>query len=117
MGIFNFHMANSGVIWFCAGILGVFLSSRKGKPQRNIIPAIVIIMTGWAMAGHAQSLEFSTHLHGIFGHTLMAAGITRIIEIVVVLRDANNAGDDEIRSFQYLPPYVRLQTRIADNSY
>jgi hypothetical protein len=74
-------------------------------------------MTGWAMAGHAQSLEFSTHLHGIFGHTLMAAGITRIIEIVIVLRDANTAGDDEIRSFQYLPPYVFSHTNNADNSY
>jgi len=95
-----------GIIWFCAGILGVFLSSRKGKPQRNVVPAIVIILTGWAMAGHAQALAFSTNMHGIFGHTLMAAGVTRIIEIAMVLRDAWNAGDDEIRSFQYVPPFV-----------
>jgi Protein YTP1-like, C-terminal len=97
-----------GIIWFCAGILGVFLSSRKGKPQRNVIPAIVIFLTGWGMAGHEQTLAFSTRLHGIFGHTLMAAGITRMVEIVIVLRDAWNAGDDEIRSFQYVPPFVRL---------
>jgi hypothetical protein len=96
-----------GIIWFCAGILGVFLSSRKGRPQRNVIPAIVIILTGWAMAGHEQRLEFSTKLHATFGHTLMAAGVTRIIEIVIVLRDSWNAGDDEIRSFQYVPPFVR----------
>jgi hypothetical protein len=95
-----------GIIWFCAGILGVFLSSRKGKPQRNVIPGIVIFLTGWAMAGHAQALEFSTNMHGIFGHTLMAAGLTRIVEIVVVLRDAWSAGEDEIRSFQYIPPFV-----------
>jgi hypothetical protein len=95
-----------GIIWFCAGILGVFLSSRKGRPQRNVIPALVIILTGWSMSSHAQSLEFSTHLHGIFGHTLMAAGVTRLVEIVMVLRDAWNAGNDEIRSFQYLPPFV-----------
>jgi len=98
-----------GIIWFCAGILGVFLSSRKGRPQRNLVPAIVIILTGWAMSSHAQALEFSTKLHGIFGHTLMAAGLTRIVEIVVVLRDSWNAGDDEIRSFQYLPPFVCLR--------
>lgn len=97
-----------GIIWFCAGILGVFLSSRKGRPQRNVIPAIVILLTGWAMAGHEQHLEFSTRLHGIFGHTLMAAGVTRIVEIVMVLQDKWNAGDDEIRSFQYVPPFVRL---------
>src|ERR1700737_345263 len=96
-----------GIIWFCAGILGVFLSSRKGRPQRNVIPAIVIILTGWAMAGNEQHLEFSTKLHANFGPTLMAAGVTRIIEIVIVLRDRWNAGDDEIRSFQYVPPFVR----------
>ena len=95
-----------GIIWFCAGVLGVFLSSHKGKPQRNIIPGLVIILTGWAMAGHAQALEFSTNMHGLFGHTLMAAGVTRIVEIVMVLRDAWNAGEDEIRSFQYIPPFV-----------
>jgi hypothetical protein len=95
-----------GIIWFCAGILGVFLSSRKGQQQRNLIPAVVIVLTGWSMASHAQELEFSTNMHALFGHTLMAAGVTRIVEIVIVLRDAWNAGDGEIRSFQYLPPFV-----------
>jgi len=86
--------------------LGCIPLLRKGKPQRNVIPGIVIFLTGWAMAGHAQALEFSTNMHGIFGHTLMAAGLTRIVEIVVVLRDAWSAGEDEIRSFQYIPPFV-----------
>ena len=67
---------------------------------------MVIILTGWAMAGHAQELAFSTNLHAVFGHTLMVAGVTRIIEIVIILRDAWNAGDCEIRSFQYIPPFV-----------
>ena len=95
-----------GIIWFCAGILGVFLSSRKGRPQRNIVPAIVIILTGWAMSSHHQALEFSTQMHSIFGHTLTAAGVTRIVEITLVLRDTWNAGEDEIRAFQYIPPFV-----------
>jgi hypothetical protein len=102
----DFQHTSMGIIWFCAGVLGVFLSSRRGKPQRNVVPAIVIILTGWAMAGHAQALEFSTNMHGIFGHTLMAAGVTRIFEIVMVLQDAWNAGEGEIRSFQYIPPFV-----------
>lgn len=102
----DFQHTSMGIIWFCAGILGIFLSSRKGKPQRSVIPAIVIILTGWAMAGHAQHLEFSTHLHAIFGHTLMVAGVTRLVEIVILLRDAWNAGDDHIISFQYIPPFV-----------
>jgi len=97
-----------GIIWFCAGILGTFLSFRKGRPQRNIIPAVVIILTGWAMSGHHQATEFSTHMHGIFGHVLMAAGVTRIVEITVVLHDNWNAGQDKIRAFQYIPPFVCL---------
>src|SRR5277367_3713389 len=97
----------AGIIWFCGGILGIFLSFRKGKPQRNIIPAVIIVLTGWSMASHAQELEFSTNMHGVFGHTLMAAGVTRIVEIVVMLRDAWNAGDDTILAFQYIPPFVK----------
>ena len=106
-----------GIIWFCAGILGIFLSSRKGQPQRNLIPALVIILTGWSMSSHAQALEFSTNLHAVFGHTLMAAGVTRIVEIVIVLRDSWNAGNDEIRSFQYLPPYVTCKQFRTNISY
>ena len=97
-----------GIIWFCAGILGTFLSFRKGRPQRNVIPAVVIILTGWAMSGHHQATEFSTNMHGIFGHVLMAAGVTRIVEITVVLHDKWNAGEDKIRAFQYIPPFVCL---------
>ena len=98
-------------------MLGVFLSFRKGEPQRNVIPAVVIILTGWAMAGHAQNLEFSTHLHATFGHTLMAAGVTRIVEIVILLRDAWNAGDDTILAFQYIPPFVRSFPVQSYHSY
>ena len=84
----------------------MFLSFRKGQPQRNVIPAVIIVMTGWSMASHAQELQFSTDIHAVFGHTLMAAGITRIVEIVIVLRDAWNAGEDNVFAFQYLPPFV-----------
>jgi len=104
----DFQHTAMGIIWFCAGILGTFLSFRKGRPQRNVIPAVVIILTGWAMSGHHQATEFSTNMHGIFGHVLMAAGVTRIVEITVVLHDNWNAGEDKIRAFQYIPPFVRL---------
>jgi Protein of unknown function (Ytp1) len=97
-----------GIIWFCGGILGVFLSFRKGRPQRNVVPAVIMILTGWAMAGHAQQLQFSTNMHALFGHTLMAAGVTRTVEIVIVLKDEWNAGGDNIRAFQYIPPFVCL---------
>ena len=99
-----------GVVWWCAGLLGIWLSrSRGGRPRRNIIPGIVILMTGWAMSAHPQSLPLSTMVHSVFGYTLMAAGATRIIEIAFVLKDSRGAG--EPNSFQYLPPFVRSYYR------
>ena len=99
-----------GIVWWCAGLLGMWLSrNRNGRPKRNLIPAIVILMTGYAMSAHPQSLMISTMIHSIFGYTLMAAGITRIIEISFVLRDkpaVSMTGLDP-NSFQYLPPFVR----------
>lgn len=99
-----------GVVWWCAGLVGMWLSrSRNGRPKRNLIPAIVILMTGYAMSAHPQSLMISTMIHSIFGYTLMAAGFTRIIEISFVLRDkpAVSMSGVDPNSFQYLPPFVR----------
>lgn len=104
-----------GIIWWAAGLVGIWLSrDRQGRPRRNLIPGIVILMTGWAMSAHAQDLELSTHVHGIFGYTLMSAGLTRIIEISFVLKDKitlvgpDDEGDvdNEINSFQYLPVFL-----------
>jgi hypothetical protein len=98
-----------GVIWWCAGLAGVWLSrKRDGSPKRNFIPGFVILITGWAMSAHPQHLMLSTMVHTIFGYTLMAAGLTRIIEVAFVLRDANTISEDgDANSFQYIPPFVR----------
>ncbi|KAJ5080958.1 hypothetical protein N7456_013668 [Penicillium angulare] len=98
-----------GVVWWCAGLLGMWLSrSRNGRPKRNLIPALVILITGYAMSAHAQSLMISTMIHSIFGYTLMAAGATRIIEISFVLGDksAISMTGVEPNSFQHLPPFL-----------
>lgn len=103
-----------GIIWWAAGLVGIWLSrDRQGRPRRNLIPGIVIMLTGWGMSGHPQSLELSTHVHAVFGYALMAAGLTRIIEISFVLRDKttlnvtpDGQNDEEINSFQYLPPFL-----------
>ena len=98
-----------GVIWWAAGLVGVWLSrDRHGRPKRNIIPGMVILLTGWAMSAHPQALMLSTMVHTMFGWTLMAAGLTRMIEISFVLRDRNSISDDgeDTNSFQYLPVFL-----------
>ncbi|KAJ4474901.1 hypothetical protein J3R30DRAFT_3406089 [Lentinula aciculospora] len=67
-----------GILWWAGGALGIFLARNN---QRTVIPAIIIILTGWAMSEHAQALMISTRVHALFGYTLGLAGITRIIEI------------------------------------
>ena len=99
-----------GIVWWCAGVLGIWLSrKRDGRPKRNLFPALVIMLTGWGMSAHPQSLELSTHVHTMFGYSLMAAGAMRVIEISFVLKDRNSLSDsdpEDINSFQYLTPFV-----------
>ncbi|KAI1455429.1 hypothetical protein F4805DRAFT_459810 [Annulohypoxylon moriforme] len=98
-----------GVIWWAAGLAGVWLSrDRDGRPQRNFIPGFVILITGWAMSAHPQDLMISAETHKMFGYTLMAAGATRIIEVSFVVRDRTGMSEDgrEISSFQYVPVFL-----------
>jgi hypothetical protein len=105
-----------GVIWWCAGLVGIWLSrKRDGTPKRNVIPAIVILLTGYGMSAHPQHLMLSSKVHTMFGYTLMAAGATRIIEISFVLKDRNATTPDgsDPNSFQYLTPFVSSPIRHA----
>jgi len=98
-----------GIIWWAAGLVGLWLSrDRRGRPKRNFIPGLVVAVTGWAMSGHPQQLHLSTMVHTIFGYTLMAAGLARIVEISFVLRDAQSISEDgdEQNSFQFVPPFL-----------
>ena len=104
-----------GIVWWSAGLLGMWMSrKRDGGPKRNLIPGIVILLTGWAMSAHPQHLPLSTMVHTVFGYTLMAAGAVRIIEIAFVLKDRSSLDEnkvEEINSFQFLPPFVSLSQR------
>ncbi|KAL2002602.1 hypothetical protein VTN02DRAFT_6412 [Thermoascus thermophilus] len=98
-----------GIVWWCAGLLGIWLSrKRNGRPKRNLLPGIVILITGYAMSSHPQHLPLSTMVHTAFGYTLMAAGVTRIIEISFILKDRSTLSPDgsDPNSFQYLPPFL-----------
>ncbi|KAI8824009.1 uncharacterized protein EV422DRAFT_549968 [Fimicolochytrium jonesii] len=91
-----------GIVWWASGALSLFLS-RNGR--RSIFPGIILIFTGYSFFTHAQSLEFSAKLHAAFGGTLMLAGLTRVIEISFILRDAP-ADSANVRSFQHIPPFL-----------
>ncbi|KAK6534834.1 hypothetical protein TWF281_006134 [Arthrobotrys megalospora] len=105
----DYQHTSMGIVWWCAGLLGLWLSRGKnGEARRNLIPAIVIFLTGWAMSSHVQHLEFSTKVHAVFGYTLMAAGISRIIEIAFVLRDRTSRPNGEPSTFQHVPPYLLI---------
>ncbi|CAK7271147.1 hypothetical protein SEPCBS119000_004452 [Sporothrix epigloea] len=98
-----------GIIWWSAGLAGVWLSrGRDGGPQRNFVPGFVILITGWAMSAHPQELMISAATHAMFGYTLMAAGLTRIIEVAFVVRDKNSVSSDstETNSFQFIPVFL-----------
>ncbi|KAG6309912.1 hypothetical protein E4U44_006221 [Claviceps purpurea] len=98
-----------GIIWWCAGLAGMWLSrDRDGNPKRNFIPGFVILITGWAMSAHPQELMVSAMTHSTFGKTLMAVGLTRIIEVSFVLRDKQSLSEDgrSWNSFQFIPVFL-----------
>jgi hypothetical protein len=102
-----------GIIWWAAGLVGVWLSrDRDGRPHRNFIPAFVLIITGWGMSAHPQELMVSAAVHRMFGYTLMAAGLSRLIEISFIVKDKVGVAEDgrTINSWQYVPIYVSLSS-------
>ncbi|EIW85476.1 hypothetical protein CONPUDRAFT_162665 [Coniophora puteana RWD-64-598 SS2] len=123
-----------GVLWWTGGMLGIFLSRNN---QRSVIPSIIIILTGWAMAGHAQVLMILTMVHATFGYTLSAAGLARIVEVcflssarydVPPVQGDNNSehtltpGDSSAsqeagrvnaeKAFRHLPPFLLVVSGI-----
>ncbi|KAI0730834.1 hypothetical protein C8Q76DRAFT_716360 [Earliella scabrosa] len=120
-----------GVLWWAGGILGIFLSRNN---QRSVVPAIIIILTGWAMSDHAQALMISTKVHALFGYTLMSAGVARIIEVCFVApkytqdnsesdahsehtldasrEDSSNSTNSPMRAFRHLPPFLLVASGL-----
>lgn len=92
-----------GIIWWCGGLLGMWLS--RGNNVRLFVPSVLLVFTGWAMSEHSQHLEISTKVHAMFGLALMLGGVTRVLEILFILRDQGCLPDGRIASFQYFPPF------------
>lgn len=106
----DYQHTSMGIIWWCGGLLGMWLSRKDGT--RNVIPAILLIYTGYAMSEHSQHLEISTKVHALFGLTLMVGGLSRIIEICFLLRDAAASTLGTVLSFQHLPPLCLVMSGI-----
>ncbi|KAI0367628.1 hypothetical protein BV20DRAFT_1000356 [Pilatotrama ljubarskyi] len=116
---------------WAGGILGIFLSRNN---QRSVVPALIIILTGWAMSDHAQALMLSTKVHAIFGYTLMSAGLARIIEMCFVApkytqdivdgdghsehtldgsrEDPAPSTSSPSRAFRHLPPFLLVASGL-----
>ncbi|KAL3488948.1 hypothetical protein BJX62DRAFT_252955 [Aspergillus germanicus] len=96
-----------GLIWWCAGAVGMWLSwdHHRKKPKRNFVPGAVLFVTGWTMSAHPQELMVSAATHAAFGFALMAAGVSRIVEIAFILRDGHSVEDcgRGWNSFQFIP--------------
>jgi len=101
-----------GVLWWTGGILGIYLSRNN---QRNVVPGVIVVITGWSMSEHAQALMLSTKVHGIFGHTLMLAGFTRIIEICFFVPSFSSEGlpDDGSQSEHTLADGYSSSGKVA----
>lgn len=106
----DYQHTSMGIIWWCGGLLGMCLSRKNGT--RNVIPALLLIYTGYAMSEHSQHLAISTKVHAMFGITLMAGGLTRIFEICFLLKDGPSSKLGKILSFQHFPPLCLVMSGI-----
>ncbi|KAH9958845.1 hypothetical protein BC827DRAFT_1217377 [Russula dissimulans] len=122
-----------GVLWWCGGLLGVYLSRNN---HRTVVPSIIIVLTGYAMSDHTQALKLSTKVHGVFGYTLMLAGLTRFIEVCFIVPSyvpADGVDDDRSdhtladgaagaeaaaaaahkgRAFRHMPPFLLVASGL-----
>lgn len=101
-GMLDFQHTSMGIVWWGGGLLGMYLSRNN---RRTFVPALLLIFTGYAMSGHVQHLAISTKVHAFFGIALTAAGVSRIIEILFLLKDKSCDPSGKILSFQHFPPF------------
>ncbi|KAJ2355003.1 hypothetical protein GGF43_002941 [Coemansia sp. RSA 2618] len=94
-----------GVIWFCGGLLSTYMLRKAGPSERSMFPGIILIFTGCAMGSHQQDSEFSTKVHFVFGLSLVLAGFTRCMEILLITTGLIKNNSKEPNPFQYIPVF------------
>lgn len=88
-----------GLLWVAGGSLSLLLESKYSPlsqfiVRKNPIPAILIILTGYAMGQHAQYYMFATVVHTFFGYALMSGGVCRLIQLALRPAASPLAEDD-----------------------
>lgn len=106
----DYQHTSMGIIWWCGGLLGMWLSRKNGT--RNVIPALLLVYTGYAMSEHSQRLVISTKVHAMFGLVLMCGGLTRILEICFLLKDAGSSETRKVLAFQHFPPLCLVMSGV-----
>ncbi|GMG21023.1 unnamed protein product [Ambrosiozyma monospora] len=99
----DYQHTSMGIIFWACGALGLYMSRNR---KRNYMPALTLILTGYAMSEHVQHLIVSTKVHGFFGEVLIIGGVVRIVEISFLLNDEEYSKSGGIYSFQYLPSFA-----------
>ncbi|KAG0242424.1 hypothetical protein BGW41_004153 [Actinomortierella wolfii] len=77
-----------GLLWAFGGATSLLIESRFNPLKavignKNPMPALMIMMTGYAMGQHAQYFQFSTTVHTFFGYSLMLSGVCRLIQLAL----------------------------------
>ncbi|KAF9978900.1 hypothetical protein BGZ73_008405 [Actinomortierella ambigua] len=77
-----------GLLWTFGGAASLLIESRFNPLKmvignRNPMPALMIMMTGYAMSQHAQYFQFPTTVHTFFGYSLMLSGVCRLIQLAL----------------------------------
>lgn len=92
-----------GLIWWAGASAALFITRSGGK--RTLIPSLLLIFTAYAMKEHGQHQEISVKVHTFFGMALASAGLTRIVEILFILKDKRCSDSGKVLAFQHLPPF------------
>ncbi|KAG0287675.1 hypothetical protein BGZ96_008442 [Linnemannia gamsii] len=77
-----------GLLWVAGGLLSLLLESKYSPLaqfmiRKNPLPAILVVLTGYAMGQHAQYYMFATVVHTFFGYALMLGGVFRLIQLAL----------------------------------
>ncbi|KAJ2091922.1 hypothetical protein IW138_001611 [Coemansia sp. RSA 986] len=102
-----------GVIWFCGGLLSTYMLRKSSPADRSMFPAIILIFTGCAMGAHEQDTEFSTQVHFVFGLSLVLAGLTRCVEIMLITTGLVRSDSKAPNPFQYIPVFFLCHSGMA----